>query len=243
MKDIDCIIMCHVNCGHPLATPSTCPGVTNSTSTRFSITLHGRAVHVAAPHCGIDALAIGFKVYEGIQMILSRELDPFDTCVMSVCTVNAGTTISTNADTCVMTGSIRCIKDSTMIWAKQRLEKLVRFVCEDMRGEYEIDFGGEPLPCAVNDNGMYRAFMVSAQKVVGQGGVIRLEPSPGGEDFAYYEREKPGLLFGLGMRNEATGCDKPAHTNGWNVDDRGMETGVRLFTQFVLDNQNGVPKP
>lgn len=238
MRDIDCIIMCHVNCGHPLGVPSTCSGVTNATSTRFSISLKGKSVHVAAPHCGIDALAMGFKIYEGIQTILGREVDPFDTCVISVCTLHAGDTISTNADTCEMGGSIRCLKDQTMAWVKERLERLVRTVCEDMRGQYTIDFGGEPLPCAVNDDRMYQAFLSSAKKVVDR--VIHLDPSPGGEDFAYYELEKPGLLFGLGLRNEETGCDQPAHTRNWRIDDSGMENGVRLFLQFVLDHQSGI---
>ena len=65
-----------------------------------------------------------------------------------------------------------------------------------------------------------------------------LLPSPGGEDFAYYEQHKPGLLFGLGMRNEAKGACHPAHTKDWDIDEDGLETGVKVFVQFVLDHMN-----
>ena len=241
MDDIDCIIMCHVNCNDPTPRPSCCAGTTNASTARFKIITKGRAVHVASPHRGIDALAMAVKIYDGIQMMLSREADPFDTVVFSVCTMHAGNTISTNADRCEMTGSVRCLREKTMEWARKRIERLVKTVCEDMRGEYELEFSDDPLPPAVNDRHLYEAFVQSAEKVGGPGFCLPLEPSPGGEDFAYYEQQKPGLLFGLGLRNDEKGFNKPAHTCDWDVDETGMETGVRLFVQFVLDNMHGVP--
>lgn len=240
MDDIDCILMCHVNCNDQAHAPSCCAGVTNASSSRFTLTTHGRAVHVAAPHRGKDALAMGVKIYEGIQMILSREVDPFDTCVFSVCTMHAGTTSAVNAEQCEMTGSIRCLKDKTMTWAKTRLEKLAKAVCDEMGGEYTLDFGGCPLPAAINDRVLYEAFLRSSEKVVGHGNVLPLEPSPGGEDFAYYQQKKPGLLFGLGMRNDTKGFNKPAHTDDWDIDEDAMQTGVMLFIRFVLDYMGGI---
>ena len=241
MDDIDCIIMCHVNCNDPTPRPSCRAGTTNASTARFRIVTKGRAVHVASPHRGIDALAMAVKIYDGIQMMLSREADPFDTVVFSVCTMHAGNTISTNAAECEMTGSVRCLREKTMVWVRERIERLVKTVCEDMRGEYELEFSDDPLPPAVNDQHMYEAFVKSAEKVGGPGFCLPLEPSPGGEDFAYYEQRKPGLLFGLGLRNDEKGFNKPAHTCDWDVEESGMETGVRLFTQFVLDNMHGVP--
>ncbi|GHU77240.1 amidohydrolase [Clostridia bacterium] len=235
MRDIDCILMCHVNCGDPAHAPSCCAGVTNATSLRFVITTRGRAVHIASQNMAIDALAMGHKVYSGIQMMISREADPFDTCVIAVATMHAGTTSAVNADTCVMTGSIRCLKDSTRDWARSRMERLVKSVCREMGGEGGVEFDDPPLPCAVNDERLYHAFVESSLKVVPR--VLPLLPSPGGEDFAYYELEKPGLLFGLGMRNNAKGFNKAAHTKDWDIDEDAMETGARLFCQFVLDNQ------
>jgi len=238
MDDIDCIVMCHVNCGDPTHVISSCPGVTNASSVAFKITLGGKSVHVASPHMGIDALSAGVKIYNGIQTLVSREVDPFDTCVMAVCAMHAGTTTAHNADDCVMEGSIRCLKYSTMQWARPRLEKLVRLVAEETGVSWSLTWSGEPLPNAFNDPALYEAFVVSARKVVGPERVKLLLPSPGGEDFAYYELHKPGLLFGLGMRNEAKGACHPAHTRDWDIDEDGLETGVKVFVQFVLDYMN-----
>ena len=74
--------------------------------------------------------------------------------------------------------------------------------------------------------------------MVGPEKVKLLLPSPGGEDFAYYEQRKPGLLFGLGLRNEAKGACHPAHTRDWDIDEDGLQTGVKVFVQFVLDYMN-----
>ena len=238
MRDIDCIVMCHVNCIDNTHVISSNPGTTNATSVAWKITLGGRAVHVASPHMGVDALAAGVKVYNGIQTLVSREVDPFDTCVLAVCCLNAGTTVATNADECVLRGSIRCVRDETMAWARARLEKLTRFVAEETGVTWSLDWSGDPLPSAHNDPALYEAFTASARKVVGEERVILLPPSPGGEDFAYYEQHKPGLLFGLGMRNEQKGACYPAHTKDWDIDEDGLETGVKVFVQFVLDHMN-----
>ena len=240
MKDIDCIIMCHVNCVDDVHVISSNPGVTNSSSVAFTITLGGKTAHVASPHAGIDALAAGVKIYNGIQMLVSREVDPFDTCVMSVTCMNAGESVAANADKCVLKGSIRCLHDKTMVWARQRLEELVRLTAEQSRTSWAMEWSGEPLPSAHNDPAMYGAFTASARKVVGAQRVIVLAPSPGAEDFAYYEKEKPGLLFGLGMRNEAKGACHPAHNRDWDIDEDALQTGVQVFVQFVLDNMNGI---
>ncbi len=240
LQDIDCIVMCHVNCVDPVHVISSNPSVTNSSSVAFEVTLGGKAVHVATPHVGIDALAAGVKIYNGIQLLVSREVDPFDTCVMSVTCLNAGETVAANADKCVLKGSIRCVKDSTMSWARQRLEKLVRLTAEEANVTWGLEWSGEPLPSAHNDPAMYEALVQSARKVVGSSRVVLLPPSPGAEDFAYYEKERPGLLFGLGMRNEAKGCVHPAHNKDWDIDEDGLETGVKVFVQFVLDHMNGI---
>jgi len=240
MKDIDCIIMCHVNCVDDVHVISSNPGVTNCSSVAFKLELGGRSVHVATPHMGVDALAAGVKIYNGVQLLVSREVDPFDTCVMSVTTMQAGSTVSTNADKCVLEGSIRCLHDKTMKWARERLTKLTRMVAEECGVTWDVSWSGDPLPGAHNDPAMYEAFTASARKVVGNERVIYLPTSPGAEDFAYYEKEKPGLLFGLGMRNEEKDCRYPAHTKNWDIDEDGLSTGVKVFVQFVLDHMNGI---
>ena len=241
MDGIDAIAMCHVNCGDPTHVVSCCPGVTNATSVAFEVKITGRSAHVACPHLGVDALAMGVRVYEGIQLMLTRGLDPFDTCAMTVCTMKAGTSNAVNADECVLTGSIRCMKEKTMQWARARLTALAESVCADMGGGCEVTWSGEPLPVAHNDPALYEALTESAKRVVGEARVKLLLPSTGAEDFAYYEREKPGVLFGLGMRNVEKGACHPAHTRDWDIDEDGLETGVRVFVQFVLDHMDGIP--
>jgi len=240
MKDIDCIIMCHVNCVDDVHVISSNPGATNSSSVAFKITLEGKAVHVATPHAGIDALAAGVRIYDAIQLLISREVDPFDTCVMSVTKMHAGETVAANADKCVMEGSLRCFRDDTMAWAQARLQEIVKANAEMMRTPWTLEWSGEPLPSAHNDPAMYAAFTGSAARIVGEERVILLPPSPGAEDFAYYEKEKPGLLFGLGLRNEEKGACYPAHNKDWDIDEDGLITGVKVFVQFVYDNMHGI---
>ena len=139
-----------------------------------------------------------------------------------------------------MEGSLRCLKDETMDWAQKRLTETVELIARQMRTPWQLEWSGEPLPSAHNDPNVYEAFVASARSVVGEDRVIILPPSPGAEDFAYYEKERPGSLFGLGMRNEAKGACHPAHNRDWDIDEDGLITGVKVFVQFVLDNMHGV---
>jgi len=239
MRDIDCILMCHVNCIDPTHIVSCCEGVTNATTNAFQLVVQGKSVHVAAPNAGVDALAMGIKIYMGLQMIVSREIDPFDTCVLGVCTMHAGTTNSVIAGDCTLTGSIRCLKDETLCYVRRRMDAITAAVCQEMGGSYELTFIDPPLPVAINDSTLYRMFVASAEKVVSK--VTTLLPSPGGEDFAYYEQVKPGLLFGLGVKNPEKGFIHLAHTQHWDIDEDAMETGAKLFVQFVLDHMDGLP--
>jgi len=144
-------------------------------------------------------------------------------------------------DFCEMKGSMRCLKEATRDSMIERIKKLVKYTALEMGGEAEAVFSDDPLPPAYNDDHLYRLWLESAEKVVGKERVIVLEPSPGGEDFAYYEKEKPGLLFGLGMRNEEKGITSLAHSSGWDIDEDGLETGAKTFVQFVIDHMNENP--
>ena len=116
----------------------------------------------------------------------------------------------------------------------------MKATAEESGVTWEVSWSGEPLPSAHNDPALFDAFKASACKVVGQKRFVILPTSPGAEDFAYYEKEKPGLLFGLGLRNEAKNACHPAHTTDWDIDEDGLETGVKVFVQFVLDNMDGI---
>ena len=135
---------------------------------------------------------------------------------------------------------MRCLNESTRDKMQDRIRRLVASVCEDMGGTGEVSFASDPLPPAYNDSKMYDMFLESAQKVTDK--VAVLEPSPGGEDFAYYEKHKPGLLFGLGLRNEEKGCKYPAHSPLWCIDESGLHYGSEMFVQFVLDHMNKTKK-
>jgi len=241
MDGVDCIAMCHVNCGDQTHVLSSCAGITNATSCGFDIRIKGKSAHVAAPDHAVDALMIGVKVYTGIQMMLARELSPFDVCVMGVSQMNAGETKAAVAGYCTLSGSLRCMREELRDKIQARVSRMVASICEDAGGQGHVEFSKEPLPPAHNDSQMYQWFLETAAKVVGPEQIKVLQPSTGGEDFAYYQQNKPGLLFGLGMRNEEKGFVYPAHSPHWDIDEAGLSTGARTMIQFVLDHMDGFP--
>ena len=236
-----CLFGLHNRPELPAGTIAVMEGPVMAGKSHFTITLHGKAGHGGSPHKCADVIVAASAVVSALQTVVSRSTDPLDSLVCSVLSIHAGTPENFVPDTLTMTGSIRCLKTATMDWARARLTRLTENMCRDLRGEYEIDFFGEPLPPAVNDAHMYAAFAETCRRMGGDGFLLPLEPSPGAEDFAYYEQKKPGLLFGLGMRNDEKGFNKPAHTCDWDIDEAALSTGVTLFTRFVWDHMDGVP--
>ncbi len=240
MEGIDIILMCHVNCNDPTGLPSVCEGVTNATSQGFVIHITGKSVHMAIPHMGVDAIAVGCTIYQALQLLISRETDPFDPAVLSIGKFEGGTTTAVVPGVCTLTGSFRSLRDASRERMIPRINRLVAGIAEQAGAQASVEWSNVYLPTVHNDKTMCKMFTQSAAKIVGEEGVLPLLPSTGGEDFAWYEQNgTPGLLFGLGARNPAKDTVYPAHTALWDIDEDAMENGAKIFVQFVLDHMDG----
>ena len=98
------------------------------------------------------------------------------------------------------------------------------------------------LPYVNNDDTMLRQLRITAAKLLGEENVLDTPRTMGGEDFSFISRKKPSVFFRLGVTNPDDPQDTsyPLHHDHFDVDERCFETGIAVFVNFVLDNQDGI---
>jgi len=198
----------------------------------FSITFHGKGGHGAMPHLTVDPIAIACEVYMALQTIVSREISPLDSAVVTIGSFQGGTAENIIAQTCTLRGTIRALTSETHKKIQTRVKEICENVARGMRGEATLEFKVS-LPPLINDREMTDKLRKAAEEIVGTERVIEVsEPTMGGEDMAYFLRAVPGTFFHL---PSLPAKDSPPHHHPkFDIDESVLWIGTATFAQFAL---------
>ena len=234
----DCAIACHVNPNLDMGKIRTAAGGGNANSMGFTVEFFGLSSHAAAQQRGKDAIAMAVEAYSAMEIMVAKEFSPKEPRLLNIGTIHGGQTNNVICNYCKMFGSARSWDDDV----SEKLITRIRQICEGIAAIH----GGEAkvtvnkfLPYIKNDPTMARQMKLAASKIVGEENVLPIDRGLGGEDFAFFSRKKPCVLYSLGTRSSAeTGY--ALHNDHFDLDERAMKIGVDIFTQFVFDNMNGI---
>ena len=233
MDQVDEIIACHINAEYMVnqfLVNRTC----NSACSRgFKLHLYGKSAHVAKPHNGIDAIAMAVRVYNDIQFMRARELNPVDKVVIGVGAIHGGTVNNIICDHVEMNVSIRTQRTELDQHIYKRITQIAESVAKDMGGRAELETY-KYVPALVNDLTIVDALESAAIKIVGKDNIFPRREALGGEDFAYYIQHKPGAMFNVGIRDEGM-PHIPGHNGKLVVSENALECAPKVFVQYVLD--------
>jgi len=240
MDDIDVIIGQHVNSNLPAGTAGVCAGLSTASSRTVQILFHGKTAHASLPHQGIDAMAMAVRTYSDTQLMLTREINPLERHFCMFGKLTAGTTQNVVAENAELLGTIRACHPDVDRHILKRVQMIARHAAEETGGTADVNTHLKCLP-VYNDAALSDRLAVSAAKVVGPANFRRLDAKMSSEDFSQFLREKPGVFFHLGTRNEAKGITSHVHHHDFLVDEDALAIGSRICVQFVLDNMDGIP--
>ena len=240
MDDIDCVVACHVNPTLEVGKIGVMAGGLNANSMGIMAEFFGKSAHAHSPQKGVDAIRIAVQAYMGMQTIVSREAPAQEPCVLNVGAFNAGHTNNIICDYAKLFISTRTWSDELTA----TLEKRIREVCEGtaaMCGGTAKVTVTKLLPYVLNHQVMADKLRQTAVKLLGEENVIVPVRTMGGEDFSFLSRVKPGVLFRLGVSNDHNPDTlAPLHNGHFDLDERCFETGINVFINFVLENQDGI---
>lgn len=234
----DCAIACHVNPNLDMGKIRTSAGGGNANSMGFTVEFFGLSSHAASQQRGKDAIAMAVEAYTAMEIMVAKEFSPKEPRLLNIGTIHGGQTNNVICNYCKMFGSARSWDDNV----SEQLITRIRQICEGIAAMH----GGEAkvtvnkfLPYIENHPAMARQMKLSAAKVIGVENVLPIDRGLGGEDFAFFSRKKPCVLYSLGTRSSAeTGF--ALHNDHFDLDERAMMVGVDIFTQFVFDNMDGI---
>ncbi|MDD5491500.1 MAG: M20 family metallopeptidase [bacterium] len=204
----------------------------------FTLIITGEGGHGAAPHKGVDAIAISAEVITALQQVVSRQTDPADPVVLTIGTVNGGTQYNILADKVVMNGTVRTLNDKTHQEMPKKIEKVVRGITAAFGARYLLEY--KVLGIAlVNSDQAVDSIKKAAAKLLGDKNIITINrASMGGEDFASYLQHVPGAFVYLGVGNKTKGITYPWHHACFDLDEEALPIGAAVLAQSVWDQTN-----
>lgn len=201
---------------------------------RFEIAVHGAGGHGGYPHRARDPIIAAAHTVVALQSIISRETDPLDQAVLSVCTLSAGHAFNVIPDQALLGGTVRCLEARVRASLQEKMRRVVESAPRAFGCEGRLNWTGL-VPPLVNDPETIRMISEAGEAVLGQGGVERLPgPVMGSEDFAgYLEHVPQGALFRVGLKRPGREA-KPLHNSGFDFNDEALSVGASVLAGFVL---------
>ena len=225
----DAIFGLHNHPGYPAGTFMFGTGAFMSASDTARIVVRGRGGHAARPHLAVDPVMIAGSLIMALQTVVSRNVDPTQTAVVTVGTVHAGIAANVIPESATLELSIRSFDPAVRERLQQRIGELVTGHVQGYGGSAEIEYR-RGYPVVVNSVAETELARQVAEELVGAEHVIApFGPVTGSEDFAYYLQQKPGCFLRVG-----NGEDCPMlHNARYDFDDRNLTVGAAYWTRLV----------
>lgn len=234
MDTVDCAIACHVDPMKPAGHITLLSGGTNANSHGMRAEFFGKSCHAHSQEKGVDAIRMAVQAYMGMELMLAREIPSRAAAVLNVGTIHGGNTNNIVCDHVEMFLTTRTHSDELTAFMERRIREICDATAKMCGGEAKVTVT-KLLPYVINHPVMTANMRASAAAVVDAECIHEGVRSMGGEDFAFLSRVKPCVMFYLGV-----GITTPVHSTTFCPDESAFETGIAVFTRFVLDHQDGI---
>ncbi|YCI78856.1 M20 family metallopeptidase [Bacillus sp. R1-10] len=228
----DVIIGQHVWPDLPVGTFGVIPGPIMGNSDRFKIVVKGSGGHASMPQHTTDAIIVTNQIISMLQTIISRNVNPVDSAVITVGKIKGGYRHNVVADEVTFEGTVRTFSNETKAKVKKRFHEVVNGVAQSMGATAHIEyFNG--YPATVNTPKWTDKVKQTASELYGKQSVPEVQPSMGGEDFSRFLLKYPGVYYWLG--SSIGEGQKPLHDPYFILNEEAIPYGVEFMAQAAVD--------
>lgn len=199
----------------------------------FLIEILGTQSHAAAPHLSVDPVVMAAQAVTALQTIRSRNLSPLEPSVVTVGIIRGGTRYNIIPDAVHLEGTVRTYSAEVRDTIERRMGEILAGITTAGGGSYQLDYQ-RGTPATINDAALAERVVPSLVAVAGAEQVEELDPTMGGEDFAYFANQVPGFYFRLGTAKPGVGSGGH-HTPTFAADDGAIVVGMRAMSTLLLD--------
>ena len=232
LKDVSAYFAVHLHPELPAGHVGLSLRVSNAASDAIKIRLTGKGGHGAQPHLCVDPIVAGAHLVTALQSIVSRNVHPLDSVVLTIGRFRAGTASNIIPQEAVLQGTLRTLDEGVRSKVLARLEGIARGVeaSHGARVKLTVTPG---YPLLVNDEHAAQFAMERARGLLGPECVHEERPRMGSEDFAYFLQRAPGALIRLGCHDPSLGFRHGLHSPCFDMDERALDVGVLLFLDLL----------
>lgn len=194
------------------------------------ITIKGRGGHGANPHLAIDPVVISASLVLALQTVVSRNIDPLQSAVITVGSIHGGTLPNIIPDTVELQLTVRAFDDTVRQTIRDRITTLVHSHAAAFGATADLYYPSG-FPVLVNDPDQTGIARDTARRHFGSNRIdLSLRPITASEDFAHMLQQRPGSYLFLGNGNSAD-----LHSSAYDFDDALIPTGARYWVHLVED--------
>ena len=232
--DVERIFGLHVSDKLPTGTLASKEGTLLAATSSIKILVSGNGGHAAMPHLTVDPVVTGSKIVVELQTLVSRELDPLESGVISITMANAGSATNVIPSSMELQGTIRSLTSDGITRLQQRVREVAEAVAMANRCIAEVTFPGNDFPPTVNDGECWELGRISAEEILGEECVSEMGSIMGGEDFSYYTQVIPGCFSFLGVGNPEIGAVYGVHHPKFKVDEDALSLGTAIHVNTAF---------
>jgi len=210
-----------------------------ASSDSIEITIEGMGGHGAAPHLSVDPIYVAGAFIVAVQQVVSRQIDPLAPAVVTIGAVHAGTIHNVIPSRATLLGTVRAFDADVRAKMAERIERVLRGVCESSGATYAFEYLRR-YPVTSNDAEQTRYVRALAEREIGVTRVIEAPKLMGAEDFSFFAERVPACFYSVGC-NGGPASAFPHHHAKFDIDERALETGVRMMTALALDAPEKAP--
>jgi len=204
-----------------------------ASSDAFDVTIKGIAGHGAHPHLAVDAIVAAAQFVDQAQTIISREIAPISSAVMTIGRINGGTVRNVIASSVEMNASVRTLESATA----EKIEAAVRRILEGLKTGLRVDYEltwTKLTPVLRNDKPTMQRVLNVAREMLGPANVIEMPfPSMGSEDYAWFAERVPSAHLRIGSKID--GHETAIHRTDYQLNEMMIPLGTKLMTRAVLE--------
>ncbi|KAK2972803.1 hypothetical protein RJ640_028331 [Escallonia rubra] len=247
LGDSEAIFGMHVSYTAATGSIETLPGPVLAAVSFFEAKIVGKGGHAAEPHTSVDPVLAASFTMLALQQLISREVDPLESQVLSVTYVRGGTASNIIPSYVEIGGTLRSLTTEGLHQLQHRVKEVIEGQAAVHRCKAYIDMREEdmpPYPACVNDETLHRHVDRVGRILLGPENVKVANKVMAGEDFAFYQELIPGVMLSIGIRNETVGSIHSPHSPHFFLDEDVLPVGAALHTAlaeiYLNDHQHAI---
>ncbi len=239
LEGVDVVLGVHLWNELPVGTLGVKAGPLMAAVDRLRLIIRGRGGHGAIPDRAADPIVAAAHVVTALQTIVSREVSPLDSAVVTIGAIRGGEAFNVIPDEATLLGTIRTFDAELRRSMPARIARIAGGIAGALgcRAEVEVKAGN---PAVINDARAAEVARRAARRVVGEERVVVPTPTMGGEDMALYFERVPGCFVFVGSANPARGLDQPHHSPAFDFDEDALLVGCEFLVQAAEEALRGL---